>query len=90
LAAGVEPHGFLLRLPELVDAPRCAQHRLGELIAEQKATEGLAKGGAEKGVGRRGSKNAIPEREGITVPTLAAAGISHKMSSAAQKLAKPL
>jgi hypothetical protein len=54
------PDGTTLGILDLKVGGR-ALHRLGEMLTEQKATTGLAKGGAEKGVGRRGSKNAIPE-----------------------------
>jgi len=55
-----------------------AERRLGELIAAQKETVGLAKGRL-----RRGS-NLEPRED---TPTLAAAGIDKKLSSRAQKLA---
>lgn len=61
-----------------------AERRLGELIGQQKAGEGLAKGAAMRGVGRAG-KNAVESDDRI--PTLAEAGISKDLSSRAQKLA---
>ena len=61
-----------------------AERRLGELIGQQKAGEGLAKGAAMRGVGRAG-KNAVESDD--RVPTLAEAGISKDLSSRAQKLA---
>lgn len=61
-----------------------AERRLGELIGQQKAGEGLAKGAATPGVGRSG-KNAVESDD--RVPTLAEVGISKDLSSRAQKLA---
>lgn len=57
-----------------------AEHRLGEMIRQQKETVGLATGA--KGVG----PNAVPERY-RNKPTLAEAGIDKKLSARAQKLA---
>jgi N6-adenosine-specific RNA methylase IME4 len=62
-----------------------AERRLGEMIIAQKKTVGLAKGGAEKGVGRRGADNAVPQENRI--PTLAEVGIDKKLSMRAQKMA---
>jgi hypothetical protein len=56
-----------------------AERRLGELIAEQKAGDGLNTGA--RGIG----KSAVPS--GNRTPTLAEAGIDKKLSSRAQKLA---
>lgn len=65
---------------------RRAERRLGQIMAEQKATVGLAKGGAETGVGRRG--NAGPSATRIdTPPTLAEAGIDKHLADDARKLA---
>jgi hypothetical protein len=58
-----------------------AEPRLGEMIAEQKATVGLNRGLAGSKV--TGSA-AVPVRD--TRPTLADAGIDKKLSSKAQKL----
>jgi hypothetical protein len=55
------------------------------LLVGQKAATGLAKGTRGQLIGP--AKTEAPTAD---IPTLASAGISHKMSSAAQKLAKPL
>lgn len=57
-----------------------AERRLGELLAEQKKTEGLNRGGRPK-------EKTAPEQVGVSTPTLKDAGISHNLSSRAQKLA---
>lgn len=67
-----------------------AERRLGQLIAEQKATEGLNQGGRPPE--KTGSKSepvsvARQEAPAQPVPTLAEAGIDKKLSSRAQKLA---
>jgi len=65
-----------------------AERRLGEMIAEQKRTVGLNKGGGEKGVGRRGKQcGADVEPHSDKTPTLAAVGIDKKLSSRAQAIA---
>lgn len=58
-----------------------AERRLGEMIAAQKATEGLSKGAAEKKV------NAVTSEDRVKKPKLSDAGISKNLSSRAQKLA---
>jgi hypothetical protein len=61
------------------DAAIAARVGFSEMLAEQKATVGLAKAGRPK---------IIPSKEeGISIPTLASVGISHKLSSESQKLA---
>lgn len=55
-----------------------AERRLGELIAAQKETVGLAQGKRT---------DLVPERHQVDRPTLAEAGIDKKLSSRAQKLA---
>jgi len=62
-----------------------AEERLGELIAEQKATERLNKGAAGGGK-KRGPRGAFTEPRNERL-TLAEAGISKKLSARAQKLA---
>jgi hypothetical protein len=74
---------FTIAIYDATVIKRRAKYRLGELIAEQKATVGLAKGTRGQLVGP--STTAAPI---IDEPTLASAGISHKLSAAAQKLAK--
>jgi hypothetical protein len=54
-----------------------AERRLGELIAEQKVTKGLAKPG----------RKSLLSEEGNKTPKLSDAGISYNLSSRAQKLA---
>lgn len=62
-----------------------AERRLGELIAFQKETVGLNRGTAGNGRPKKGaSRQEAPKDE---MPTLAASGIDHKLSSRAQKLA---
>lgn len=58
-----------------------AERRLGELLAQQKAGEGLNTGA--KGIGT----SAVVTDDRTSVPTLKAAGISKDLSSRAQKLA---
>jgi hypothetical protein len=60
-----------------------AEGRLGEMIAEQKATAGLNKGAKGKKVTAAGTEVVKDD-----TPTLASVGISHKQSARAQKLAK--
>jgi hypothetical protein len=61
-----------------------AERRLGQIMAEQ-ATVGLAKGGAETGVGRRG--NAGPSATRIDAPpTLAEAGIDKHLAATPRNL----
>ena len=63
-----------------------AKRRLGEMLAEQKATVGLAKGTRGQKL-TRVTGTAIAEAPVSSVPTLASVGISHKLSSESQKLA---
>ncbi len=81
-AAAMQAYGRIAKDKTLeVDAAEIrlrAERRLGELLAEQKATIGLAKPGVKS----------LVSDEGIDlVPTLAEAGISYDLSSRAQKLA---
>jgi hypothetical protein len=62
-----------------------AERRLGEMLAEQKAGEGLNKGAAAGGVKESPRGNYTEPRD--TTPTLASVGISKKLSSRAQSLA---
>jgi hypothetical protein len=64
-----------------------AERRLGELLAQQKATVGLNAGKRGQLKGRNASGAAVQEAPEDDRPTLAAAGIDHKLSSRAQKLA---
>lgn len=68
----LERHAAVIRLR--------AERRLGEMIAEQKATVGLNRGGRPK-------TRADEERVTDPVPTLAEVGVDRKLSSRAQKLA---
>jgi N6-adenosine-specific RNA methylase IME4 len=68
---------------DAVDIRLRAELRLGEMIAVQKQTVGLATGAA--GIGR--SASAVPEECRTQPPTLAEAGIDKKLSARAQKLA---
>ena len=63
-----------------------AERRCGELMEAQRASEGLNKGGAERGIGRRG--NAGRKGTRIDKPTLAAAGIDKSLADRARKAAK--
>ena len=56
-----------------------AERRLGELIRAQKETVGLQAG--SRGIGKLTS--GLPQKQ----PTLSDAGVDHKLSSRAQKLA---
>jgi N6-adenosine-specific RNA methylase IME4 len=60
-----------------------AERKLGELIAAQKATVGLATGGEHGGKARLDGTRAVPTN---ARPTLAEAGIDKKLSSKAQKM----
>ena len=62
-----------------------AERRLGEMIAEQKATVGLNKGAA--GGGRKESPRGAIVEPRDTSPTLAQAGIDKKLSSRSQAIA---
>lgn len=59
-----------------------AERRLGQMLAKQKATVGLAKGAARKGVGKRGS--AANPRSEITYRDL---GIKKRLANEARKFA---
>lgn len=60
-----------------------AERRLGEMIAEQKATIGLAKGGGDQKSNHRGIQSPSD-----SPPTLAEAGIDKDLAKAARKAAK--
>jgi N6-adenosine-specific RNA methylase IME4 len=62
-----------------------AERRLGELIAAQKETIGLARGGQPY---REGSTRSDSEQVEPQPPTLAEAGIDRKLSSRAQRVAE--
>jgi hypothetical protein len=66
---------------------RRAKYRLGQMLDEQKKLIGLAKGTRGQKL-TRVTGTAIAEAPVSSVPTLASAGISHKLSASAQKLAK--
>lgn len=55
-------------------------------MAKQRETVGLAKGGAEKGVGRRGKECGSGD-DPHSLPTLADAGIDKHLADAARKAA---
>ncbi len=57
-----------------------AERRLGQLIAEQKETVGLATGG-------RPMKETPAATEGVLSPTLADIGVDYKLSAHSQKVA---
>jgi hypothetical protein len=63
-----------------------ATRKLGLMMQKQKETVGLAKGGAEPGVGRRG-KNAGSSIPRITKPTYEEAGIDKNLAKDARALA---
>jgi DNA repair exonuclease SbcCD ATPase subunit len=63
-----------------------AERRLGELLAEQKAGDGLNRGAVGHAGPGRGNKNVVVTHDRV-LPTLAEAGISKDLSSRAQKLA---
>jgi phage N-6-adenine-methyltransferase len=62
-----------------------AERRLGELLIEQKATEGLNTGRAGAGRPELGGSSTEPPKD--TRPTLADMGVDKKLSSHAQKVA---
>jgi N6-adenosine-specific RNA methylase IME4 len=60
-----------------------AEHRLGEMIAQQKVTIGLATGGEHGGKAKLDGTRAAPSN---ARPTLAEAGVDKKLSSLAQRM----
>jgi hypothetical protein len=67
-----------------VELKERAGRRLGEVMDEERRAGRLAKGGAEKGVGRRGKNAGLPETR---IPTLADHGIDKNLADKARKLA---
>jgi len=88
-AAAMQAYGRIAKDKTLeVDAAEIrlrAHRRLGELLAQQKAGDGLNAG--VKLAGKSADGSALVTNEGRKVPTLAEAGISYDLSSRAQKLA---
>jgi hypothetical protein len=74
-------------IAEATEIVRRAERKLGQLMAEQKLTVGFNKGGAEKGVGRKGKKNAGLENPAFP-PTLAEAGIDKNLAYRARSAAE--
>ena len=74
-------------IADATEIVRRAERKLGQLMAEQKLTVGLNKGGAEKGVGRKGKKNAGLENPAFP-PTLAEAGIDKNLAYRARRAAE--
>jgi len=64
-----------------------AERRLGEFMIAQKKTVGLAKGGAEKGIGRRGKQCGSKMDPHSAKPTLADARIGKHLADRARKWA---
>jgi hypothetical protein len=65
-----------------------AERRLGQMIAEQKRTVGLAAGAAQRGVGRRGKRGSRANPH-LAKISLAEAGVSKRLAHAARTLATP-
>lgn len=65
-----------------------AERRLGQMIAEQKRTVGLARGAAQKGVGRRGKRGSQANPH-LAKISLEEAGVSKRLAHAARTLAAP-
>jgi hypothetical protein len=63
-----------------VELKERAGRRLGEVMDEERRAGRLAKGGAEKGVGRRGKNAGLPETR---IPTLADHGIDKNLADKA-------
>lgn len=88
-AAAMQAYGRMAKDRTLeVDAAEIrirAERRLGEMIAAQKAQGGLSKGGAGM-AGNQHTGKLVPSSQ-TSAPKLADAGISHDLSSRAQKLA---
>lgn len=84
-AAAMQAYGRIAKDKTLeVDAAEIrirAERRLGELLAQQKSGDGLAKPGPKP------ANNSVVADDRITAPTLAEAGISKDLSARAQKLA---
>ena len=74
-------------IADATEVVRRAERKLGQVMAEQKVTVGFNKGGAEKGVGRKGKKNAGLENPALP-PTLAEAGIDKNLAYRARKWAE--
>lgn len=88
-AAAMQAYGRMAKDRTLeIDASEIrirAERRLGELIAAQKAGDGLNAG--VRMAGKSADASALVIDEGRSVPKLADAGISYDLSSRAQKLA---
>lgn len=88
-AAAMQAYGRMAKDKTLeIDASEIrlrAERRLGQMLAEQKATGGLSKGAAGAGVNQHTPRE-VPSSV-TRAPTLAGAGISYDLSSRAQKLA---
>ena len=74
-------------IADATEVVRRAERKLGQMMAEQKLTVGFNKGGAEKGVGRQGKKNAGLENPALP-PTLAEAGIDKNLAYRARSAAE--
>jgi len=88
-AAAMQAYGRMAKDKTLeVDAAEIrirAERRLGEMLAQQKADGGLNRGAASM-AGNQYTGKVVPSSES-SAPTLADVGISHNLSSRAQKLA---
>jgi hypothetical protein len=74
-------------IADATEVVRRAERKLGKVMAEQKLTVGFNKGGAEKGVGRKGKKHAGLENPALP-PTLAEAGIDKNLAYRARSAAE--
>jgi len=74
-------------IADATEVVRRAERKLGQMMAEQKLTVGFNKGGAEKGVGRKGKKNVGLENPALP-PTLAEAGIDKNLAYRARSAAE--
>ena len=63
-----------------------AERRLGQMIVDQRRTVGLAKGAAQKGIGRRGKRGSQADPRSPTA-TLADVGVDKHLADRARKLA---
>jgi hypothetical protein len=88
LKAAAKSAGDRQKIADATEIVRRAERKLGQLMAEQKLTVGFNKGGAEKGVGRKGKKNAGLNNPAFS-PTLAEAGIDKNLAYRARRAAEP-